>query len=454
MDDLLLTTWHVRVALGEDYTYIKDHFDPLPEQREKTRDTAAEAFKGKPKACAICGEKIRLQSAHIQALAECGETTPENLIPLCSSTPGRKGCHRLYDTGCASQQEMFEARQHWMQTGPDPSLRSLMKKRLCLHRSQPPNSGATAGDEIQHFIDNGYYCLALKAIRKRLSGVSGAERFRYELKRIEVLRRRTAKDSLEKAACTWSKLQASGAIPQPLTSLFYYEGGYIEMLLGRHEAALPYCRRSREAITLEDGTPTPGMEGAWLASAGLEIQTTIALKGVHAPWADVMQLAEKARSLSEQAKDMDIHGRRWVDNWNWHTVRIELVRGRMDNCVAVLKEAEAYARRVTTLEKWDWLGLAIRRTISGAVMAAQASSACDAKRALRHLSRALVLQVGQNRKHPEMVRDLLFAIAACLRLLGRNDRAERVESVAKRTRDGSSWLYPYRAHEIRTDSAG
>jgi hypothetical protein len=126
----------------------------------------------------------------------------------------------------------------------------------------------------------------------------------------------------------------------------------------------------------------------------------------------------------------------------------------MDKCVAALKEAEAYARRVTNLEKWDWLGLAIRRTLSGAVMAAQASSACDAKRALRHLSRALVLQVGQNRKHPEMVRDLLFAIAACLRLLGRNDQAERVESVAKRTRDGSSWLYPYRAHEIRTDSAG
>ena len=32
MDDLLLTTAHIRVALGEDYTYIKDHFDPLPER--------------------------------------------------------------------------------------------------------------------------------------------------------------------------------------------------------------------------------------------------------------------------------------------------------------------------------------------------------------------------------------------------------------------------------------
>ena len=167
-----------------------------------------------------------------------------------------------------------------------------------------------------------------------------------------------------------------------------------------------------------------------------------------------MQLAKKARRLAEQAKDMDIHGRRWVDNWNWHLVRIELVRGRMDKCVAALEKAEAYASKATNLEKWDWLGLAIKRTISGAVMAAQASSACDVKRALWHLSRALVLQAGQNRKHPEMVRDLLCTIVACLRLLGKHAQAERVESVAKRTRDGSSWCYPYRAHEIRTDSVG
>jgi len=197
MDNLLLTTSHVRVALDEDYTYIKDYFDLLPEQWEKTKHTAAKAFQGRPEACAVCGEKMRLQAAHIQALAECGKTVSKNLIPLCSSTPGRKGCHQLYDIGCASQEEMYRAQQNWMQGRTAPNLRWQMEKRLRLHKSQPPSSGLATRNEIQHLIDNGCYRQALKAIHKRISKVSGEEHFRYELKCIEVLRRRTAQGSNE-----------------------------------------------------------------------------------------------------------------------------------------------------------------------------------------------------------------------------------------------------------------
>lgn len=46
---------------------------------------------------------------------------------------------------------------------------------------------------------------------------------------------------------------------------------------------------------------------------------------------------------------------------------------------------------------------------------------------------------------PEIVRDLLHALARCLRAANDRNRAARLETVAHRIRDGSSWLHPYRA---------
>lgn len=161
-----------------------------------------------------------------------------------------------------------------------------------------------------------------------------------------------------------------------------------------------------------------------------------------------MDYANQAREACLRSEN-DV-ARRWIDNWNWHMVRIELIRGRQDCYKRAWEEAECQSLTLINRAKWDPLGFGIKRITSGLVLTKLAASAFGKERsrllnrALRHLSRAMVLKVGRSSLQPEMVRDLLFALAECLRMRGDEDRSTRVESVAARVRDGSSWLNPYR----------
>lgn len=288
---------------------------------------------------------------------------------------------------------------------------------------------------IQWLVDDGQYGVALKALR------AGARDLPGRLKEVEILRRSCGAGVLELASelCENLKNEVHENSSLSFRSWHSYEAGYVALLLG--------YPRHREALETDTASgPSPDREGPWLASAALIVQSLIADAGRLANWREIDDLVVRSHQIIAQSHHGDDTRRRWVDNWRWHDVRIWLVRGEKERCLTALRLAQQHAETNTLDTKHDRLGLAIRLSIEGSVAATFAETEGDAKAALQTLAQALVLQVGQSRRYPEMVRDVLFCTAHVLPMTGDADaeaRASRIAAVATRTRDGSSWIHPY-----------
>lgn len=441
---LLTTPTQIRQALGPDYLFIKEKFDRHREDRDKTRRVGA-TIGGPPSLCAICGMRFGtdrvLQWAHIIGLYECGETEPENLIPLC------KPCHGLYDRApSAAPSEMKEARQRWLNGGCSLELHRAMQERSQSFFAEATDAHGSEWSQLSRFIAGSEWNKARKLcecmIAPKIRNVRDREvRFRWILRLIKVLRGSGKVGDLEQAEIIWTQLRDADPGPLELAADLRYQGGYVQMLLGRHAVAHDLFRENVDHIEL-----TPRTSAIWSASTGLAVQTLIAMHGRATPWDKVLNWSGKAREACAGGEGW--LAREWIDNWNWHMVRIQLVRGERDLYKSAWDDAETQALTHMNRFKWDPLGFGIKRTISGMVLTELAMRATERdrlhylQRALRHLSRAMVLKVGRPLQ-PEMVRDLLFSLAKCLRMLNDIERAMRVEAVALRTRDGSSWLHPY-----------
>ena len=427
----------IRAALGPDYEYLLE-FDPAPEQRRLTRKFRCSLVKQNLWYCAICGlstSESKLEIHHIHHVASGARTEAENLLPLCQSSEPRFGCHRLVHLGCASADELSSALQMWLKGKFSADLRGKMERRLENRRKE---------NYFQFLIDDGQYDNAAKHARKQQKTSAGEEALRWRIKaRIEVNRHKGGKNDLGKAIRAWELLENEVVESSPLVSYFYYEGGYINMLMGRHSSAVQYFQRSLAAI--ESSThPSQENEGMWLGSVALIVQTMVASGGPSADWCTIDDLVGRAIRLIKQSSADNDTRHRWVDNWRWHQVRLWLVKGNKKRCRAALKVAQEHGEALTLEDKHDRLGLAVRLSIEGCVDANWARTPEHGRKALKLLIRGLVLQIGHKKRYPEMVRDVLFSIASCLRLIGNESEAIRVQNVALQVRDGSSWLYPYR----------
>ncbi len=111
-----------------------------------------------------------------------------------------------------------------------------------------------------------------------------------------------------------------------------------------------------------------------------------------------------------------------------------------------LRVAQSAAQTHDLDTKHDRLGLAIRVSTEGTVASAWAQTPDEVDAALKTLAQALILQIYQQRRYPEMIRDVFYGISRCLRKKGEanaSNLASHIEAIANRTRDGSSWLHPY-----------
>lgn len=446
MQELFRSCSQVRRSLGDNYFFIRDKFDPIRIERPLTSLVAKKAFRNVPsRCCAICGKPFngaKPQRGHIIPLAECGETKPENLVLLCtnkSEQVSKRGCHELFDGGYASISEVIEAKEIWINGSYSQELRKKIEERYLTHRVQPTNIGTTKPDEIQSLVSAQKWLMALSALGEKIENSrKETDKIRYLTKEVEILRRRSAIGSLELAEKKYRELESMGNIPKELLSWFYYEGGYVAMLLGRHQRAFGLFNNSIKAIS-ED---MPGYAGQWSAAVGLITQTTIAIHGKDSPFDRIMKMADKARKLCANVNG--IHANRWMDNWNWNIARINLVRGDLEKAMSAVNGAENHWRKMNVLDGWSAGSSATHRIITGTILAEKATSSAEAKEAMRHLSRALVMILGGGRQHPEMVRDLLFAIGKCIELSSMESRANEIRKTATNTRDGSSWQYPYK----------
>ena len=373
MKNLLTTSYQIREALETNYDFIKEMFDPLARGRKLTKD-AREMFKGCNRICAICGrpqETIKLEIAHIVPLAECGTTIFKNLVRLCSFRKGFKrdrGCHELFDEGYAAKAEVQKARTKWVDGKFFKGLREKIQERYSKHTMQPANISASSPDFIQSLITSGKVKKAFNEAHKKAEQADGnLDRIRYRIKTIEILRRRTAAGTLEQADRDYRKLEVKRDLPNELISWFYYEGGYIAMLLGQHERALALFKKSQNNV--ED-------VAAWVAATGLIVQTKIALKGAESSWPSLFKLIRQARQRCSKADN--IHAKRWIDNLNWHEVRIKHISRDIKGASKALEKARLHWSKMTVLDGWDAGSSSTHRIIIGSLLADRAAAAMAA----------------------------------------------------------------------------
>jgi len=445
---MLLTATEIREALGKTYDMLRREFDPLVVERPKTNKFGREVFNKHTDVCAACGERgkdIELEAGHVVALEEGGKTTAENLLPLCNR-PHKKGkyagCHKLFDDGFASVAEMKNAKLAWINGNVDYQLRNRMVDRYIKHRSQPANIGSGEPNIIQSLLTKSATVKAIAAAESLIIKTSDEkEKFRLRLKIIEIMRRRSARGALEKSAKLFTVLEKEKSIPEDFKSWFHYEGGYINLLFGNHERARQRFRLSLDAI--DKGTKY--WEGKWASAASVLIQATLAVKGQDAPFANFRKSLGKIERMTKSAEEL--HGKRWLSNCLWNSIRLNLVENKIKEAHESWNKAQEHWHNITVLEGWDKGSRSTILAIGGELFACSAQKTSDAKNALRFLVRGLVLLIGARRNHPEGIRDLLFATERMLYLIGKRSDAKIVHDVALRTRDGSSWIAPYKTND-------
>lgn len=372
---LLTTPFQILVALGDDYSFIKEAFDH--HQRDRNRRSVGLKAYGQWRVCALCGEAPpdgRLPEwAHLIGLSECGETEPQNLIPLCNR-PNGLGCHQLYDRApTASVSEMRDVQQRWLRRTFSPEFRPVMIQRANDYFSKIGRPAQDPRNRLTLYVANSHFALARDLCHRRIQlARTVRERLWWQAALVGVWRRTGRAGDLELASNAWRELREL-TLPPELFSRLRYEGGYIEMLNGHHAAAHELFRRNVEEIDLNTETA-----GQWSGSVGLVVQTMIAEHGPAAPWDQIAELAARAREACASADEYV--AREWVENWNWHMVRICLVKGDYPECVRTWQEAEDHALTLIPRVKWDPLGIGVKRTISGMVLTEIATNATGAER--------------------------------------------------------------------------
>lgn len=443
-ESLLTTTTQIRGYLRPILNVLREEFDHIGVERRKTGRAGRAALGGRPRRCALCGSNERVEFAHLFPLEEGGITTSDNLIPLCGRLPKESSCHWLYDRRYASIAEMTSARESWIAGWDNRQLADTMVRRREDHKKISTATGELGGDDLQSLIANGHFRKAARRARV-LAGSAAGDGHRqlgYAIREVECHRRRAARGALEMAARRYAAVERDAPTYPDLLPRLYYEGGYVSLLLGRHREAQPLFARSLScAELLPGGSPVERS-----IAAGLMLQCVVAINGIDSPWDELLALADRAEASLQSADGT--HAQRWIDNWNWHRVRIALIRRDAVAAQRLVEHATDHVRHQDALGGWSTGSLATRLVLVGSVKLENAVSDLDVRAAAELLTRSVVVLAGRARQYPEGLRDALYGLAAALERLDDVQKAElalRLREVAVRIRDGSSWSYPYRA---------
>ena len=352
---LLTTTHDFRKAMGSHLVALRGEFDYLPkEERDKTGTVGRKVFGGRP-VCALCGRPY-IHFAHLLPLEARGLTTADNLLPLCADLntedcrrKKEDSCHWLYDRRYASREEMQAVRRAWTPAIDDRTalhLADCMRARLPEHEAQSTEAGGSGSDppQLQNLIARGYAAKCARVARKAAveAGLNTYEGMSYAIREIECERRRTRRDALEAAERRHVEISCKVQGYPDLLPLFYYEGGYVSLLQGRHLAAKEMFERSAACANQLNGKRSIEY---WIAESAA-LQCTVAVDGQDSPWKHVLAGADAAQ---EALRHIDsIHAKRWVDNWNWDRIRIALVRDKAEDAHRLLSRAESHEQEQST----------------------------------------------------------------------------------------------------------
>jgi hypothetical protein len=273
----------------------------------------------------------------------------------------------------------------------------------------------------------------------------------YQLRIAEVTRRRARKDALKRARLEISKIKTDKFQTPSKIARFFYERAYINLLAGNLTEALNDFGEGRKV--LETNLRGPKHSWRWSAHTCLMAQVGRALFCANSSsgwsWIQIQEELQKALSKTQKAADLlqlgtdDYrHAKRWVENCLLHLTKPHIANNRYKPAREMWERARDIWERMDLSSGWDAGFRPTHLILYGNIELMNANTAEEIRLALAYLVRAVVLLIGLKRQQPEGVRDLLFATARATRALG-DPICERIEQIAYRCVDLSSWLNPY-----------
>ncbi len=188
------TTFDVKLGLGDHINVIQS-LDLFKRRRSETSSIRKILLSKYPASCAYCADSNKIEAAHIEHLELGGSSEEENIILLCHQ------CHRRYDSGNISINDMKKISENWRETPKQPVSKDSIKVSSIPQSAVtlPPKSVIGVCEEVLKAQRERKYGKALKIIqRSRKTNSLDKEGDIYlAIKRAEINRRRSAKGVLE-----------------------------------------------------------------------------------------------------------------------------------------------------------------------------------------------------------------------------------------------------------------
>lgn len=447
MADPIDSSYMLRSRLGHHLTTMKN-LDPLVKQRNKTRVLRRQLLRKYGKACAYCGRRRKVDTAHIEPLEIGGPTTAENLILLC--TP----CHKEYDNGAASIKEMLAVADRWKRRGPPaPSragLRVAVPPEPTMTRS--PASVSRVLSEVLVLQMERKYRKAVKTINGELAHSSSADAGRLYLmiKRAELMRRRSGRGTVKQALQYIEEIKPA-EVPHQYLLVFYYEYGYIHRLMGHHVEAARLMKLSADASQKQ--TKDSILPIDFVAASANELLCLMADKE--------SLTAKDAKTFERSFNELEVLSRkhggywggRWAVNCATHKLQVQLKSGNKKASWRTLKALRECYFSLDVHTGWDAGGRQSVSQLEGLTRVLFSRSNEDLETGIGLLARSFLSRLGP-RQRPEGVRDAGFGLSRGLRKKGGATCTKTslvLENLMNQTMDGTSVIWPWKAEWLVTD---
>ncbi len=441
MGKLIESTYDLRKALAGTLDLLRD-LDSLPKERVRTAFFKAKLVKKYGRACASCGATDGVEAAHIVPLEIGSITSIDNLVLLCPD------CHANYDRGGLSIAAMRRLVSVWRSGRQSTKIspRMLSLPQITPTVAQPPRGLEDVLMSALRLQSERKLVKAVVVVDVTLARRDLADDARIYLliKRAELTRRRAAHGVIDEALATLRRIDVS-KVPCPYRAVFYYEYGYILRLLGHHAQAAAYMHDSAVAASRAEGGShcTVG----YVAAAVNEVLCELAAKDALGS-REAAHLVAKLSDLERVCREEGGYwGGRWEMNCAAHKLQVRLKARDAGASWNVLRRTREMYYALDVNRGWD---TGARQTISlleGLVRVMFPRDNNDVQRGIMLLARSFIGRLGP-RQRPEGARDVAFGLALGLRrahpkIYSRH--ASKIEVIAKRTVDGTSVLWPWKA---------
>jgi len=434
------STTDIRNSLS-DYLSIIAQLDPLPRERSLTRAVRRKLQKRYGTLCGYCGNSAELDAAHIIPLEIGARTTEDNIILLC------KPCHKYYDRGHLSINEMSKVAEEWRKGISSPKTRrpltSIDTPRPSI--TLPPDSLRTTFDAVLQMQRERKFVKAINTVVKQLDNDSLAdtERIYLRIKRAELLRRRSAKGVVQKALKYLLEITPQGISAQYLP-VYYYELNYVHRLMGNHNEAARVARCSAEAsLACSGGRPQVDYVAA-LANELLCNMAAIAKLSKHQA-RDLEERLVELKTVSEKCGEY--WGGRWALNCAAHALQVRIKANDARRSWKLLGVLRNLYFDSDVSSGWDSGGHQTISLLEGLVHVLFPRSAQDIDTGIGMLARSFMTRLGP-RQRPEGIRDAGFGLAVGLRKTKDNSLvhlSKYLENLMQQVVDGTSVLWPWHA---------